>query len=123
MQQSTAELEELDDHKHGHLPFVTLLIYYLRQWKSEHNGCHPSNTRDKELFRRFLRSAARQSPSGVLEENFEEALSLLRRAISTPHLPSALQDIFVLVTSDDVGFVSYFACAMLTEATGPDFVQ
>jgi len=98
----TSDLDALDDQKHGNLPFATIILYFLQEWKTKHHGRIPSNAREKDLFRSSVEAGARTSATGDREENFDEALLVLRRALVKPALPETLRDIFELVSGGAV---------------------
>ncbi|CAG8934436.1 unnamed protein product [Penicillium salamii] len=87
-------LETLDDHQHGHVPYILLLLHFLEQWKQTHDGSAPSNYKEKTEFREFVRGQARTSNPEGGEENFDEAVSAVLKTISPFELRSSIRDIF-----------------------------
>ncbi|KAL2830561.1 hypothetical protein BDW59DRAFT_141103 [Aspergillus cavernicola] len=91
---SISNLDSLDDHQHGHVPYVLLLLYYLEKWKETHNGNVPSNYKEKSEFREFVRSSARtDNPQGG-EENYDEAIAAVLKSLNPFSLRSSTRDIF-----------------------------
>jgi amyloid beta precursor protein binding protein 1 len=87
-------LENLDDHEHGHVPYILLLLHFLEQWKQSHQGNAPSNYKEKTEFREFVRSQARTSNPEGGEENFDEAVAAVLKTISPFSLRSSIREIF-----------------------------
>ena len=100
--QLTQDIDALDDHKHGHLPWAVIILHYLNEWKKCHGDSPPSSAREKAAFRKTIERAMRRDVPGGPEENFEEALSFLRRVLTPPCLPDALCEIFQLTLSHAV---------------------
>ncbi|KAF9769688.1 hypothetical protein IL306_012853 [Fusarium sp. DS 682] len=98
----TGNIDSLDNHEHGHLPLVVILLHYLEQWKQRHDGAYPSSYTDKTAFRKTISEAMRtDNPEGG-EENFEEAIAAVMQHVVTPSLPSSLQQVFDYVHQDPV---------------------
>ncbi|KAF4337693.1 amyloid beta binding 1 [Fusarium beomiforme] len=96
----TENIENLDNHEHGHLPLVVILLYYLEQWKQTHNGAYPSSYADKTAFRKIVSEAMRtDNPEGG-EENFEEAVAAVMQHVVIPSLPSSLKQVFDYLHQD-----------------------
>ncbi|OHF01429.1 ThiF family protein [Colletotrichum orchidophilum] len=97
----TKDIESLDNHEHGHLPFVVILLHYLKVWKLSHNSMPPSNYKEKVEFRKMVAAATRtDNPEGG-EENFEEAVAAVLKTISPPSLPSAVKEVFEYKHTDE----------------------
>ncbi|KAK3318586.1 hypothetical protein B0H66DRAFT_516873 [Apodospora peruviana] len=88
------DIDKLDDHEHGHLPYVVLLIHFIDQWKRSHRNEYPSTYKDKLEFRRLVQTAARTGNPEGGEENFDEAAAAVLKALVPPSLPSGLKEIF-----------------------------
>ncbi|KAJ5120807.1 uncharacterized protein N7515_010195 [Penicillium bovifimosum] len=87
-------LETMDDHEHGHVPYLLLLLHFLEQWKHSHQGNAPSNYKEKTEFREFVRSQARTSNPEGGEENFDEAVAAVLKTITPFSLRSSIREIF-----------------------------
>ncbi|CAI7634036.1 unnamed protein product [Penicillium glandicola] len=87
-------LDTLDDHQHGHVPYILLLLHFVEQWKQSHEGNAPSNYKEKTEFREFVRSQTRTSNPEGGEENFDEAVSAVLKTISPFSLRSSIREIF-----------------------------
>ncbi|KAK2000656.1 ThiF family protein [Colletotrichum falcatum] len=97
----TKDIDNLNSHDHGHLPFVAILLHYLNVWKASHNGAAPSNYKEKVAFRKLVAEATRtDNPEGG-EENFDEAVAAVLKNILPPSLPSAVRDVFEYKHTDD----------------------
>lgn len=93
-EEMTKDIDNLDNHEHGHLPFVVVLLHYLNVWKASHNGAVPGNYSEKVAFRKMVAGATRtDNPEGG-EENFEEAVAAVLKTISPPSLPTAVKQVF-----------------------------
>ncbi|KAM0327948.1 hypothetical protein ACHAQA_005347 [Verticillium albo-atrum] len=99
-QAMTKEIEGLDNHEHGHLPFVVILLHYLEVWKQSHNGEYPSTYQDKVAFRKVVAEAARTNTPEGGEENFDEAVAAVLKTISPPSLPESLRHVFEYQSAD-----------------------
>ncbi|KAJ5924544.1 hypothetical protein N7466_008731 [Penicillium verhagenii] len=90
---SLGNLEAMDDHQHGHVPYILLLLRFLSQWNQKY-GSLPDNYKEKTAFRDFVRSNARtHNPEGG-EENFDEAVAAVLKTISPFSLRSSIREIF-----------------------------
>ncbi|KAE8356338.1 hypothetical protein BDV28DRAFT_110061 [Aspergillus coremiiformis] len=87
-------LETLDDHQHGHVPYLLLLLHYIEKWKETHNGNVPSNYKEKSEFREIVRSGARTSNPEGGEENYDEAVGAVLKSLNPFSLRSAIREIF-----------------------------
>lgn len=92
--EKVADMDSMDDYDHGHIPYILILLHYLGKWKADHNGLAPQNFKEKYEFRELVRSAQRtDNPEGG-EENFEEAVAEVLKAVNLFQLPSTLREIF-----------------------------
>ncbi|KAJ5159493.1 uncharacterized protein N7482_006497 [Penicillium canariense] len=88
------DLTNMDDHRHGHVPYILLLLHFLEQWKHAHGGSVPSNYKEKTEFREFVRSNARTDNAEGGEENFDEAVAAVLKTIAPFSLRSSIREIF-----------------------------
>lgn len=94
MHKLTADINSLDAHKHGHIPYVVLLLFYLEQWKSSHDDKPPQSYSDKTAFRKMISAAARtDNPEGG-EENYDEAAAAVLKTITPSTLGSSVRQVF-----------------------------
>ncbi|KAL2003993.1 hypothetical protein VTN02DRAFT_1056 [Thermoascus thermophilus] len=89
-----SNLDSLDDHQHGHVPYILLLLHYLEKWKSAHGGNAPSNYKEKTEFREMVRAGARTNIPEGGEENFDEAVGAVLKSINPFSLRSTTREIF-----------------------------
>lgn len=87
-------LDTLDDHQHGHVPYVLLLLLCLDKWKRSHDGSLPKSYQEKREFRDLVRSGARTNNSEGGEENFDEASAAVLKSINPWSMSSSLREIF-----------------------------
>ncbi|KAG6118013.1 hypothetical protein E4U14_007327 [Claviceps sp. LM454 group G7] len=83
-----------NDHEHGHLPMIVILLYFLEKWKLTHGGAKPRTYAEKLAFRELVAQGARTNNSEGGEENFDEAVAAVMKHISHPSLPESLRQIF-----------------------------
>jgi amyloid beta precursor protein binding protein 1 len=99
----------MDDHQHGHVPYILLLLHFVEEWKQSHEGNAPANYKEKTEFREFVRSKTRtDNPEGG-EENFDEAVAAVLKTISPFTLRSTIREIFEMeqcqtLTADSADF-------------------
>jgi amyloid beta precursor protein binding protein 1 len=91
---SISNLDCMDDHQHGHVPYVLLLLHYLEKWKQAHDGNVPSNYKEKSEFREFVRANARTNNAEGGEENYDEAVAAVLKSLSPFSLRSSICEIF-----------------------------
>jgi amyloid beta precursor protein binding protein 1 len=92
--EKTAGLEAMNDHEHGHVPFVLLLLHYIKDWKAAHDGKVPQTYKEKTEFRNLISKVARiDNPEGG-EENYDEAVAAVLKSINLPSLSSATREVF-----------------------------
>lgn len=84
----TSDIKNLTAHKHGHIPYVALLLHYLAQWKEGH-GSFPDTYKDKTAFRAQVGGEA-----WVNDENYDEAVAAVLKTISAPTLASSVREVF-----------------------------
>ncbi|KAF5661843.1 amyloid beta binding 1 [Fusarium heterosporum] len=90
----TENIDSLDNHEHGHLPLVVILLHYLERWQKAHNGVYPTSYADKTAFRKTVSEAMRTNNPEGGEENFEEAIAAVMKHIVAPSIPGSLQQVF-----------------------------
>lgn len=100
----TKDIDALDSHEHGHLPFVAILAHYLNAWKEKH-GRAPSTYPEKVAFRNAVSQGMRKDNPEGGEENFEEAIAAVLKATTVPELSPSLRDVFEYDRSKTVGIV------------------
>jgi amyloid beta precursor protein binding protein 1 len=87
------DITKLDDHDHGHIPYVVLLLHYLDEWrKISHNNTNPSTFKEKTAFRDLIRSGARTSNPEGGEENYDEAAAAVLKTITPPAIGSGCKE-------------------------------
>lgn len=90
----TKDIDSLNDHDHGHLPYVVLLLHHLDKWRAEHDGEYPTEYKTKVEFRKSVAAAARTSSAEGGEENFDEAVAAVNRNVKKHQLESTLKEVF-----------------------------
>eukprot|EP01132_Coremiostelium_polycephalum_P005270 gene5270-6561_t len=84
------ELEGLNSQQHSHIPYVVLLIKFLKEWRESHNGKMPETRQEKEEFKQFFTSKSRSIHN---EENFQEGVKNLLKSLQPARIPSDLDAI------------------------------
>ncbi|KAF6822799.1 ThiF family protein [Colletotrichum musicola] len=107
-EEMTKDIDSLDNHKHGHLPFVVILLHFIKKWKASHNGVAPSSYSEKVAFRKLVADATRTDNAEGGEENFEEAVAAVLKTISPPSLPTPLKEVFEHTPADETEARSSF---------------
>jgi hypothetical protein len=92
--EKTSGLKEMNDHDHGHVPYVLLLLHYLEVWKQQNSGRVPSTYREKQEFRKLVEKNARADNAEGGEENFEEAAKAVLKSLNPVTLGRNVQAIF-----------------------------
>jgi amyloid beta precursor protein binding protein 1 len=90
----TENLEGLDDHAHGHVPYLLLLFHYLDVYKASHDGKPPTSYAEKKEFKELVQSGARTKNAEGGEENFDEAVASVLKSLNSPSLAKGLQETF-----------------------------
>lgn len=98
----TQDIDHLDNHEHGHLPYVVILLHYLEKWKETHDGQLPTEYKTKLAFRDVVAKAARTNNPEGGEENFEEAVAAVNRNIKPSRLEPSLAEVFNHKLANDV---------------------
>ena len=88
-------LDDLNDIQHSNIPYLVVLYKYLQQWRDDHNGMVPQNYHEKREFKDKIRSGIRHNKDSILldEENFDEAIQNVNRAVFEYRIPHYVQDI------------------------------
>jgi len=92
-QDLTKNIKDLPPHEHGHIPYIVLLLHYLKEWKDSY-GQYPNSYKEKKAFRDLVAAEARtKTPEGG-EENFDEAVAAVLKTVSASSLPSHVKEVF-----------------------------
>lgn len=84
----------MEDHDHGHVPYLLILLYYLEKWKQNNGGNAPYTFKDKTQFRDMVRAAARTDNAEGGEENFDEAAAAVLKTIAPFSIKSGCREMF-----------------------------
>jgi amyloid beta precursor protein binding protein 1 len=93
------DITKLDDHDHGHVPYVLLLLHYLDEWrKTSTNNTHPCTFKEKTAFRALVSSGARTlNPEGG-EENYDEAAAAVLKTITPSAIGSGCREMLEIAS-------------------------
>lgn len=103
----TKDIDGMDNHEHGHVPLVVILLHYLDLWKHSHDGAYPVSYQDKTAFRNMVSDAMRRDNPEGGEENFEEAVGAVMKHVVKPALPDTLKQVFEYRHAASVGLCSH----------------
>ncbi|EXJ76758.1 uncharacterized protein A1O5_01266 [Cladophialophora psammophila CBS 110553] len=106
---SLGDLTSLSDHDHGHIPYILILLHYLRRWKTDHDNKYPSSFKEKTEFRDLVGSGARTNNPEGGEENFDEACAAVLKSIAPPPIGSGCREMMSMpsctsLTTDSANF-------------------
>lgn len=104
----TTDMDNLSDHKHGHIPYIALLLHYLDEWKASHDGEVPKSYTDKTAFRKLVANGARTGTSEGREENYDEAVAAVLKTITLFTLTSSVRELFDTATTTEASNTSSF---------------
>ncbi|KAF1817530.1 hypothetical protein P152DRAFT_454117 [Eremomyces bilateralis CBS 781.70] len=88
------DLDQLDDHDHGHIPYVALLLHFVEKWKAAHGGNPPENYAEKSEYRKLIYAAQRRDNPERGEENYMEAYETALKSLNAATIRSSVRDVF-----------------------------
>lgn len=95
-------IDTLDDHEHGHLPYIVILLHFLEKWRLSHDGKDPTAYKEKKEFEKLVLGGSRTKNSEGGEENFQEAVLAINKNIKAPGLEPGLEEVFNHRVSSEV---------------------
>ncbi|KAI1163685.1 hypothetical protein F5B18DRAFT_651438 [Nemania serpens] len=101
-------LDALNDHEHGHLPYLVILLHFLEQWRQSHDGKNPTTPKEKREFGKLVLGGSRTNNPEGGEENFQEAVDAINKNIKVPELEPGLKEVFDHQVSSEVEQQSSF---------------
>jgi amyloid beta precursor protein binding protein 1 len=90
----TTDIEKLDAHIHGHIPYVLLLLHYLEEWKIGHDGKPPNSYAEKKEFGKMVKAGAQTNNPEGGEENYDEAEAAVLKNLNIPSLSGSVREVF-----------------------------
>ncbi|APA12929.1 hypothetical protein SS1G_08407 [Sclerotinia sclerotiorum 1980 UF-70] len=96
----TKNIDALSDHEHGHIPYLVLLLHFLRKWKEKH-GSYPLSYKEKTEFRTTVSNGTRRNNAEGGEENFDEAVAAVLKNISIRDLNSSVKEVFEYTPTEE----------------------
>ena len=93
-ERATKDLHSLDDHDHGHIPYVLLLLHYVDIWKTKNGGRVPQTYKEKIELREMIRNGERHANTEGGEENYQEAVAAVLKTLNPPSLGSGVREVF-----------------------------
>jgi amyloid beta precursor protein binding protein 1 len=107
------DIDSLEDHEHGHIPYVVILLHFLEQWRRSHDGKNPTTFKEKTEFGKLVMSGSRTNNPEGGEENFQEAVVAINKNIKVPELEGGLEEVFNHPVSSEVKSI---LCDLLTKS-------
>ncbi|KAI1176679.1 hypothetical protein F4777DRAFT_597263 [Nemania sp. FL0916] len=101
-------IDTLDDHEHGHLPYVVILLHFLERWRRSHDGKNPTGLKEKKEFSKLVLGGSRTNNPEGGEENFQEAVDAINKNIKVPELEPGLEEVFNYQVSSEADQKSPF---------------
>lgn len=84
------------------MPYILLLLYYLKIWKENNDGKAPETFKEKTRFRDMIKAGARtENPEGS-EENFEEAAAAVLKTIVPFSIKAGCREMFEMDSCKEV---------------------
>jgi NEDD8-activating enzyme E1 regulatory subunit len=96
------DLDKLEDHDHGHVPYILILLYYLEKWKEENDGRIPGTFKEKTQFRDMVKAGARTNNAEGGEENFDEAAGAVLKTIAPFSINPGCRELFEMEQCDNL---------------------
>lgn len=93
-ERTTKDLQSLSDDDHSHIPYVLLLLHYVEVWKARNEGRLPQSYKEKSELRDMIKKEERQSNADAGEENYQEAVGSVLKALGSPSLSSGVREVF-----------------------------
>ena len=90
----TENLDALENHEHGHVPYLLLLLHYLEIFKASHGGQPPADYSQKKEFKTMVQQGQRVNNAEGPEENYDEALASVLKSLNPPSLSTGLREVF-----------------------------
>ncbi|KAK5640458.1 hypothetical protein RI129_011269 [Pyrocoelia pectoralis] len=111
------DVPNLGTKERSHVPALTILYYYLQQYRNENGGLLPKTYSDKEKLRNMIRDSL-PNENDILEENYEQAVKLVNVCVNCTRVPNHIQKILddefcTNLTSESSPF--WVICAALRE--------
>ena len=100
------DLNSMDNFTHSHTPFLIILYKFLEQWRALNNKEWPRTNLDKSEIKALIKQGARKNESGLIEENYEEAIKNVNTAFTATKVPDQV--------------LQLFNCKMCTHPSGPN---
>jgi amyloid beta precursor protein binding protein 1 len=92
------DFASMNSQQHGHIPAVVILVQALQAWRAAHDGKGPATTAERKEFVQSVTALKRSSD----EENFDEAVTLFRRAGTKTGVPAEIDALFKDPACDNV---------------------
>ncbi|XP_046390416.1 NEDD8-activating enzyme E1 regulatory subunit [Ischnura elegans] len=106
--------ESLDQKDKAHVPYVIILLHYLKKWRETNANSLPSTYEEKRLFRSMIEEGCGENDEGIklIEANHDEAIKAVNYALCPTTIPPSVQEIL----DDD-------ACINLTSKSKPFWIM
>jgi NEDD8-activating enzyme E1 regulatory subunit len=97
------DLEQLNDHDHGLVPYLLILLSDLEKWKqASDDGNAPGTFKEKTRFRDLVAAGARTNLPEGSEENFDEAAAAVLKTIAPFSLRPGCREMFEMDSCKEI---------------------
>lgn len=83
----------MNEHQHGHIPYLALLLHYLDKWKQRHQGSLPQTYIEKSEFKKLIAAEMKTDTVDGSEENFEEAVAAVLANVKAYEISSGTREV------------------------------
>ena len=92
-EEATRDMASMNEHQHGHIPYLALLLHYLDIWKQGHQGSLPQTYKEKNEFKKLIIAGMKTDTVGGSEENFEEAAAAVLANVKVHEISSGTREV------------------------------
>eukprot|EP01102_Stenamoeba_stenopodia_P002521 TRINITY_DN12358_c0_g1_i1.p1 TRINITY_DN12358_c0_g1~~TRINITY_DN12358_c0_g1_i1.p1 ORF type:complete len:528 (-),score=135.34 TRINITY_DN12358_c0_g1_i1:30-1613(-) len=85
------DFNALDDIQFSHVPYVIVLLKLIKEWQNQHDGKKPSNSAEKNEFKKRVTAFARNI---MKDDNIVEAANNAHKLYGSSAIPSDVRNIF-----------------------------
>ncbi|XP_063900766.1 NEDD8-activating enzyme E1 regulatory subunit-like isoform X2 [Zophobas morio] len=90
---TTTDLDSLDSTQLRDVPYLLIILFYLKKWLELHSGRPPETRIEKDEFKKLIQEGGKKFSEGN-EVNFEEAFSFAFYAWRRSEIPSNVLEVF-----------------------------
>lgn len=98
----TKDITSMSKHRHGHIPYVSLLLHYLTEWKLANGGKLPLARSERRKFAEKVTEEMRTDVPGGGEENYEEAVAAITMHVKAHDISSTTREVLADPSANDL---------------------